>query len=323
MSIFPRSIYSRQGKQRNSGVMQKSLSAILLSVILQNGACGAPSIIPYERPSCLSKGIENTKQPANKEALASFNRGKDNFLAANFDAAIDEFSKAIKLDANFAQAFLARGFARIWGKDDRKGGLSDYAEAIKIDNKNAETYWWRGEAVRESSGYGTELYKSAAQDFTRAIELQPDYVEAYRRRAWVKEGIKDLKGAIADQSQVIKLKPTEARAYIERAKVEEKAGDNNAALKDYGEVTKLGATDAANGFYERARLLVKMGNNKDAIGDFTKAIDLTKSGENANTALAAYEERARAREATGDNAGAKKDRADAKELKARTPEIPH
>ncbi|NJO94508.1 MAG: tetratricopeptide repeat protein [Hydrococcus sp. RM1_1_31] len=50
--------------------------------------------------------------------------------------------------------------------------------------------------------------KGAIEDFTKAIELQPDYVAAYNYRGYARSQIQDFQGAIADYNQAIALHPS-------------------------------------------------------------------------------------------------------------------
>jgi len=53
-------------------------------------------------------------------------------------------------------------------------------------------------------------------DYTSAIELDPDYAEAYYNRAYDRSEIRDYQGAIADYTKVIELAPDAAPAYFNR-----------------------------------------------------------------------------------------------------------
>ena len=70
-------------------------------------------------------------------------RGLSNLELGNYNEAIDDYTKAIKLKPDYAEAFYSRG--------NSKAKLKDYNGAIS--------------------------------DYTKAIEFNPDYLDAYLNRA--------------------------------------------------------------------------------------------------------------------------------------------
>jgi hypothetical protein len=72
----------------------------------------------------------------------------------------------------------------------------------------------------------------AIADFTIAIELKPDYADAWLLRGLMKETKGDLDGALSDYTKIIEFNPRHAvghchrvDAYINRARVRERNGD--------------------------------------------------------------------------------------------------
>jgi tetratricopeptide (TPR) repeat protein len=76
---------------------------------------------------------------------------------------------------------------------------------------DAQTYNVKGVEYSQNN-----RYKSAIDNFSRAIFLQPDFVDAYNNRGltYSKNGYYQL--AIDDFNQVIRLKPDFVSAYINR-----------------------------------------------------------------------------------------------------------
>ncbi|MDB9712973.1 tetratricopeptide repeat protein, partial [Flavobacteriaceae bacterium] len=66
-----------------------------------------------------------------------------------------------------------------------------------------------------NSGYDKDEVKDfygAISDYTKAIELDPNYANAYNNRGILKNKLKDYYGAISDYTKVIELKPNFAIA---------------------------------------------------------------------------------------------------------------
>ena len=85
----------------------------------------------------------------------------------------------------------------------------------------ALTATWEG---RDAGGYFERAenfafrgrFSEAMADYTRAIELTPDFSEAYRKRAVAHMNLTEYDLAIADQNEAIRFNPNHARAYYDR-----------------------------------------------------------------------------------------------------------
>ena len=95
------------------------------------------------------------------------------------------------------------------GKNYEKG---NYKEAIKLFSKyiiNHSTY--ADNYVRDAYYYralskgSIEDYDGAISDFTKAIEIYPEYTSAYLYRGIAKLNIEDLKGACFDAKKSVSL----------------------------------------------------------------------------------------------------------------------
>ena len=72
---------------------------------------------------------------------------------------------------------------------------------------------------RGNTRYAMGDYQSAIADYNRAIEIDPDYSQAYARRGWVFLGLDELAKAEADFDKALKLAPGDAYAQSGRAEV--------------------------------------------------------------------------------------------------------
>ena len=76
-------------------------------------------------------------------------------------------------------------------------------------------------------------YQGAIADFTRAIELNPNYIEAYYSRSLGHYRQRDAGSAIADLTQAIELNPKYTQAYVQRGVVQANSRNASASLSDY------------------------------------------------------------------------------------------
>lgn len=104
------------------------------------------------------------------------NGGKAYYNLGEFDAAINNYNKAIELDPNYKWAYQEKGKALF--------ELKKYQEADECFSKVIEldfNYKW---AYQERGKTKVELkkYSDAIDDFTKVIELDPNYKWAYKEK---------------------------------------------------------------------------------------------------------------------------------------------
>ena len=104
---------------------------------------------------------------------------------------------------------------------DYMGAIIDFNRAMQIDPNYAEAYNCRGIA---RTGLGE--YWAAITDFTKAIEINPRYAWAYNNRGVTKSHLNDNRGAIADYAKAIEIDPNIAAAYINRGVTKAHLNDN-------------------------------------------------------------------------------------------------
>ncbi|WP_320664884.1 tetratricopeptide repeat protein [Prochlorococcus sp. MIT 1223] len=139
----------------------------------------------------------------------------------------------------------------------------------KEDFKESTTYYWRGKIMFELG-----QYVSAIQNFTKAIELNPDSPNAYFSRGITKNSfdIPDIKGAIEDYNKAIDLNSNQYDAYYKRAICRSDIGDLKGSISDLNICIENSNDDPV--FYFNRGLLHARDNNID---DFFKDLLIAKS----------------------------------------------
>lgn len=160
-------------------------------------------------------------------------------------------------------------------KDAQKD--KDYDEMIEILNTMLEkypktepeiTYFNRGNAYRN-----LKKHKKAIQDFTKAIEIKPDYEVAFNNRGLSYFDLDEFNNAVSDFTVVIKLKPDFAFGYFNRGNAYSGLYKYDSAVADYTKMIEL-KPDFADVYYNRGNKYYGMSMYQEAIEDWKKVIEL-------------------------------------------------
>jgi tetratricopeptide (TPR) repeat protein len=85
-------------------------------------------------------------------------------------------------------------------------------------------------------------YDKALSDLTQAIDITPDYIDAYIERGLLYDDLKKFPESISDFTKVIQLQPDHSFAYLARGFSEYYAGDKVTACRDLQKAKELGET---------------------------------------------------------------------------------
>lgn len=135
--------------------------------------------------------------------------------------------------------------------------------------------------VNRGSAYGDKQdYARAIADYSKALQLNPNYADAYYSRGTVYLRMNDNDRAIADISQTLRLNPNHAYAYYNRGLAYQNKADYTRAIADYDQAVRLNpglgdayqhAAVALNG---RGDAYLKAGDYDRAIADYDRSIQL-------------------------------------------------
>jgi tetratricopeptide (TPR) repeat protein len=134
-----------------------------------------------------------------------------------------------------------------------------------------------------SAAFGDNLIAFAIEDFTEAIQLDPNKAGNYYWRAscYGRRGEHDQ--AIADYTEASRLDPKAAVAYSDRGQCHTQKGEHDQAIADFSEAIRLDpkGTHHHNWSprYERGRCYEQTGEHDKAIADFKEAMEWLLQGE--------------------------------------------
>ena len=172
------------------------------------------------------------------EANAYYKRGLAKHNLKQYFAAIADYDMVIRLKPDSAHAYHNRGLAKANLKQ-YAAAIVDYDTAIRLNPDYAHAYYLRGLAKAT-----LEQYAAAIADYTQAIRLEPDDADAYYWRGQAKAGLKEYFAAISDYDMAIRLDPDYVLAYIGRGNAKERLKQYDAAIADYDTAIRLDPDDA-------------------------------------------------------------------------------
>ncbi len=203
----------------------------------------------------------------------------------DFEEAIENFSRAIKLNPDYADAYNNRASVRQELRDDAVA-IEDCTEAILL-NPNCAVYHNNLGIISYSSGDD----RGAQAAHTRAIQLNPGYAQAYNGRGCARLRLGYLQRALKDFTQAIELNADDALAWNNRGDAYFlKLGDLPKALDDYTQAARLNPNNPKT-FYNLGVIHSRLGNKEKALEDYTQAIEIKREFAEAyqNRGIVHYE----------------------------------
>jgi len=169
----------------------------------------------------------------------------------------------------------------------------------------AYSYWVSApERAQDETALGVKLmgvgtYDQAMRHFDRAIQIWPEYADAYLNRGLAEHGASHRTEALADFDRALTLDPSLTRAYNARGQIYLESGDVQQTIRDCSK--SLAVSPSVDAYYQRGEAYEKLGEHQKAIADFDSAIAESRE------APLAYRARSVAKRNAGDRAGAQAD----------------
>jgi len=225
-----------------------------------------------------------------------------------YDEAIKQFDRAIRLNPTYSDAYAGRATARLADDPEAQDeALTDYRRALYFDPQSrkanddcgrllllAEQY---DAAIRtfgrlidiapgDPEGYSglgialsrQELYDKALVQFDRAVDLDGYQVDTFVERARVYLAKERPHMASSDLDDAISLDRNNAEAYYLRGESHRAIGQSYLAVEDYTEAIRL-APKHAKAYYGRAAANEEINRYQQARRDRRKALRLDPSLE--------------------------------------------
>lgn len=175
-------------------VIERSISFVLTTDIEEE-------LVELGASQELLEAIRKESAKAQNSSVFYRERADDLRFKKYYAEAIQNYDKAIKLDANDKIAYHNRGLA-LQTLQRYEEALADFTKVIELDPKNRNAYHNRGLVY-----YHLGQYERAIADYTKAIEIAPRFAELYLRRAEAYQLTGQTNLAEADQRRAESLRP--------------------------------------------------------------------------------------------------------------------
>ena len=204
--------------------------------------------------------------------------GASNTGLMQFDDAIDNYKKALKIKPDYAEAYYNMGIA-LKKKGDLEGAIVSYKHALEIKPDYAEAYYNMGNALKDKDNF-----EAAIISYKNALEIKSDYAEAYYNMGIALKKNGDLEAAIDSYKNALKIKPNHAEAYINMGNIQKDKGDLEAAIDSYKNALKI-KPGHAEAYYNIGDVLRDKGDLEAAIDSYKKAIEIKSDYSEAKESL--------------------------------------
>ena len=151
----------------------------------------------------------------------------------NFDAAINSYKIALRINPNFAEAYSNMGIAQ-QNKGELTEAIMSHRRALEINPGYAEAYYNIGVVLQEQ---GEPVL--AIDSYKQALKIKPNYAEAYNNMGNALKDEGKLGAAIDSYKRALTIMPDYAEAYNNMGIALRDAGELEAAIDSYKHVLEI------------------------------------------------------------------------------------
>ena len=164
-------------------------------------------------------------------------------------------------------------------EDDPEAAAEDFTKALSLEPGNVNALKGRVESYDRLGKFDL-----AVQDWTTLIALSPSDDKLLRNRGASYRGAKNYSLALADYAKSLQINPKGLDAYIGRALVYDAMGERDKALKEFEAGIAVDDKYLLL-FWERARMVDRWGEKQQAINDYIAVLKINGHWANARKHL--------------------------------------
>jgi len=191
----------------------------------------------YRQQNEYDKAVENYNKGIKLEpnkAMTYNNRGTIYFNRGQYDPALEDFNKCLSIDPNFLNALANRG--SVFGiKKEYDKALGDLNRALQIDPKHANALSNRGFVY-----FQLGQYEKTIADYTAFLLDNPNDADVINTLGLCYSNLKEYDKALVEYDKSIRIKPNLGAFYMNRSYTFNSKNDKANALNDALKAQELG-----------------------------------------------------------------------------------
>ncbi|MBR8833829.1 MAG: tetratricopeptide repeat protein [Stigonema ocellatum SAG 48.90 = DSM 106950] len=206
-------------------------------------------------------------------AVELYKQGVEKSKKGDYRGAVKHYSDALSKDGNFAEAYVSRGRAyselgtQQAESEYYQRAIADYTKSLEVKAKFAED---QKRYVEPLIGRGTVYikqgkYQESLDDFSLAIQRNPDFYDAYLGRATIYIERQDYQKALQDLNEALNRNLEYPAAFLMRGSILGELGGDGKAIADFKEVIESHEQDASNyyadAYYKQGLAYLNLGEN--------------------------------------------------------------
>ena len=124
--------------------------------------------------------------------------------------------------------------AEVDGNWRLKGAVADFSRAIECDTNYTDAYFWRADALAALGNYHAALI-----DYNRVLEANESIHATHERIGEIESALGDTASALVELDLAVSLDPTCQCVFDKRGAVLARIGKTQSAMSDYNQAIKL------------------------------------------------------------------------------------
>lgn len=203
--------------------------------------------------------VEKNSTTENLSAEQAYKNAQQAYQEQQYGLVHKILDYIIRIDKNFAQAYLLQGKVNQAQEDD-VAALKSYKKYTQLSSAGAEGYCLMSDLYKKN-GFKSEMLATLNLGLTKF----PHDVDLIYRRATCYYQSNQLDSAYLYFTMIISLDPSYHKAYNDRGVIQHIRNNDDSATKDFDQAIKL---------YADIRYTINKGINYQALGKLKEAIDV-------------------------------------------------
>jgi len=179
------------------------------------------------------------------------------------------WSNVLDYYPDVAFAYNGKGYAYFSELDDKNTAIINYTKAIEY-NYNFTDAWYN----RATAKLLLKDYKGALEDFNTTLKIDENYKEAYFNRGYTKYyGLQDNYGALDDFNKALKYIKNDPLLFYNLGNIKFALKDYKGSLDDFSNAIRYD-NNYADAWYNRAGVKLFLEDYKGALEDYNMTINI-------------------------------------------------